>query len=124
MDVTQIAEVCHETNRAYCHTVGDNSQKSWSDAEQWQRDSAIRGVEFALKNPDAPASTQHEAWLRDKTADGWKYGPIKDTEKKEHPCMVPYEQLPAEQRMKDYLFLAIVRAFEKAEGAASAAKGD
>jgi len=27
-----IAKVCHEANRAYCESIGDNSQLSWEDA--------------------------------------------------------------------------------------------
>ncbi len=53
-----IAQVCHEANRAYCEAIGDFTQKAWGKAEQWQRDSAIRGVEFAISNPTAPASAQ------------------------------------------------------------------
>jgi len=111
----QIAQVCHAANTAYCESIGDHSQKSWDEAEEWQRQSAIEGVKFALANPDAPASAQHEAWLRDKEVDGWVYGEVKDAEKKTHPCIVPYDQLPAAQRLKDYLFKAIVRAFVEAE---------
>jgi hypothetical protein len=47
-------------------------QKDWDEAQQWQRDSAIKGVEFKLDNPDA--GTQHNAWMADKIADGWVYG--------------------------------------------------
>ena len=107
----QIAQVCHETNRAFCETIGDNSQKPWSDAEQWQRDSAIKGVGFALAHPEAPASAQHDAWLAEKEADGWKWGNVKDPINKLHPCMVPYNRLPAEQQVKDFLFKAVVSAF-------------
>ena len=116
MTNAQIAMVCHEANKGYCEAIGDMSQKSWADAEQWQRTSAVNGVAFALANPAAPASSQHDAWLRDKAADGWKYGPVKDPAKKEHPCFVPYEQLPIEQRLKDSLFKAVVRALSE-EGA-------
>lgn len=112
--IEQIAHVCHETNRAYCETIGDMSQKRWADAETWQRESAIRGVGFALKNPNAPASAQHDAWFSGKLNQGWKYGPVKDAEKKEHPCCVPYEELPPTQRVKDYLFKAVVSAFVRA----------
>ncbi len=114
LNIEQIAKVCHEANRGFCETLGDTSQKSWSDADQWQRDSAIKEAEYALANPDAPASAHHEAWLNDKLADGWIYGPIKDPAKKEHPCIVPYNGLPPEQRLKDYLFKAIVKAFVEA----------
>ena len=108
MTTEQIARVCHEANRGYCDAIGDSSQKPWRDAEQWQRDSAIKGVEFALSNPDATASSQHDAWLADKFKDGWKYGPVKDPSKKEHPCCVPYDELPESQRLKDSLFKAVV----------------
>ena len=110
----QIAKVCHETNRAFCQTLGDNSQKPWDEAEQWQRDSAIKGVHFRIGNPNAPASAQHDAWTADKVADGWKYGEVKDAVVKTHPCLVDYDLLPIEQRLKDYLFQAVVDSFTKA----------
>lgn len=109
MNAYQIAQVCHEANREYCRVIGDYSQEHWDKAEPWQRESAIKGVEYALANPDGPASAQHDAWLADKLAAGWVYGPVKDPAKKEHPCMVPYCELPLEQRLKDGLFKAVVR---------------
>lgn len=110
MTVEQIAEVCHETNRAYCTTLGDNSQPPWAEAPEWQRMSAVNGVRFHLDNPDAKPSHSHESWLAEKEANGWKYGPLKDPDKKEHPCFVPYEELPAEQKAKDALFIGVVHA--------------
>ncbi len=110
MTVEQIAKVCHEANRALCEALGDLSQAAWADAPDWQRKSAINGVQFVLDYPDAPASASHESWLAEKAADGWTYGPVKDAEKKEHPCFVPYEQLPREQQAKDHLFKAVVSA--------------
>lgn len=110
MPPIEIARVCHEVNRAYCASIGDLSQPAWEDAPEWQRQSAITGVKFTIDNPDAKPSASHESWLAEKKRDGWKYGPVKDPAKKEHPCFVPYEQLPAEQKSKDYLFQAVVRA--------------
>ncbi len=103
-----IARICHNANKMLCETQGDFSQKEWSEAEQWQRDSAIKGVEFCLANPDAPASANHRSWLAEKQATGWKYGPVKDADKKEHPCFIPYDELPDAQKAKDHLFKAIV----------------
>ena len=110
LTTSEIARACHEVNRAYCNSIGDTSQPAWEDAPDWQRRSAIAGVEFTLANPDAKPSASHESWLAEKERDGWKYGPVKDPKKKEHPCFVPYDQLPAEQKSKDYLFQAVVRA--------------
>ena len=105
----QIAKICHEVNRAYCAAHGDHSHLAWSDAPEWQRTSAIKGVEFTIANPDAPPSASHDSWLKEKLDTGWKYGPVKNPERKEHPCCVPYEDLPLEQKVKDYLFQAVVR---------------
>jgi len=105
----EIARVAHEANRAYCATIGDHSQGAWDDAPGWQRESAVKGVEFSLANPDAPPSASHESWLREKVATGWKFGPVKDSARKEHPCFVPYDELPIAQRRKDHLFQAVAR---------------
>jgi hypothetical protein len=102
--------VCHEANRALCEGLKDGSQMPFDGCEPWQRDSAIHGVEFNLDNPSAPASASHDSWLKEKTEDGWKYGPIKNVSEKTHPCFVPYADLPAEQQAKDHLFKAIVAA--------------
>ena len=111
LNIEIIARVAHETNRAYWFEIGGSSQKRWDEAEQWQRDSAVKGVKFALLNPDGPASAQHDAWNADKIRDGWVYGPQKDATKKTHPCLVPYLELPLEQRVKYYLFRHVVALF-------------
>ncbi len=103
-----IARVCHEVNRAYCEGLGDYSQPSWRDAPDWQRSSAIAGVEKALAG--ATPIELHESWCDHKRADGWVYGEVKDADKKTHPCLVPYGELPQSQRIKDYLFAAVVKA--------------
>jgi hypothetical protein len=110
IQIEAVARVCHEANRAYCWTIGDDTQPAWDDAPEWQRQSAISGVRFTLANPTAGPEASHVSWLDEKRAAGWTYGPIKDPEKKEHPCFVDYDQLPVDQRRKDALFQAVVRA--------------
>lgn len=109
-EIVAIAQVVHEANRAWCSMHGDNSQLPWAQAENWQRDSAVEGVKFALANPDAPASAQHDAWSCHKIADGWRYGEVKDPVAKTHPCLVPFDKLPKMQQAKDRMFKAIVNA--------------
>ena len=102
------ARAAHEANRAYCLALGDNSQPGWDSASEWQKSSAMNGVSGALSGNTPEQS--HDSWKAEKFASGWKYGPVKDPDKKEHPCMVPYSDLPPEQRAKDTLFISVVRA--------------
>lgn len=109
MEAEKIAVICHEVNRLYCEAIGDFSQRPWEEAEQWQKDSAVQGVQAFISGDAKGPEGQHESWVRAKEADGWVFGPVKDPQKKQHPCMVPYDQLPEEQRKKDALFQAIVK---------------
>lgn len=107
--VEKIAKVAHEVNKAYCESLGDFSQKPWEQAPDWAKTSAINGVKHHIEHPDETPQGSHEKWLEEKRATGWKYGPVKDAEKKEHPCFVPYEQLKESDKSKDFLFRAVVR---------------
>lgn len=107
-----IAQVAHEINRAYCASLGDDTQPAWNDAPEWQKASALVGVDMHLANPDATPEQSHESWLAQKLADGWEYGEVKDAEAKTHPCIKPYAELPAEQKAKDYLFRGVVHALK------------
>ncbi len=46
------------------------------------------------------ARNAHENWARRRIAEGWKHGPRRDDVKKEHPNLVPYEELS--EADKDY----------------------
>jgi len=107
MTIEDIAKVCHQANKAYCEALKDNSQLSWEESPEWQRRSAINGVKYHIEHPHSRPSDSHVAWLKEKEANGWKYGPVKDTEKKEHPCFVPFHELPEEQQVKDAIFMNI-----------------
>jgi hypothetical protein len=112
MNTEDIAKVAHNVNKAYCESIGDHSQPSWEDAPEWQKSSAINGVNFHLNNPNATPEQSHESWLKQKQEEGWKYGTEKNPETKEHPCFLPYDQLPQEQRSKDYLFRSIIHSLK------------
>lgn len=111
MESGEIAKICHEANKAYCESIGDQSQPYWRSAPKWQKDSAIKGVESHLSEDFSPEQS-HNLWWEHKIAQGWKYGTEKDPDKKTHPCMIKYGDLPVEQRRKDFLFKAIVDCFK------------
>lgn len=112
--IAACARAAHEANRSYCLALGDTSQLPWDEAPEWQRQSSRLGVESVLagKGPSAI----HTDWLNHKREQGWTHGAVKDVDKKEHPCMVPYELLPPEQQMKDCIFVAVVGALASSLG--------
>jgi hypothetical protein len=66
-----------------------------------QLESLMNGVMFQLVNPDVTSEESHENWIRSKYAQGWVYGPVKDFDKKTHPDIVPYDDLPEIEKLKD-----------------------
>jgi len=109
--VLAIAKICHETNRLYCESIGDRSQTVWEGAENWQQESAVKGVILHLTGDHGPEAS-HESWMKEKIETGWVYGTEKNPEKKTHPCMVTFKGLPKDQQRKDVLFRNIVHAFK------------
>ena len=112
MEVIKIAKVAHEINKAYCESIGDMSQVEWEFAPEWQKKSAILGVECHIKNPNMTPKDSHDSWLKEKIKDGWIYGQVKDSTLKTHPCIVEYHELPLEQRIKDVLFTQVVKSLK------------
>ncbi|HMK81369.1 MAG TPA: RyR domain-containing protein [Xanthobacteraceae bacterium] len=47
------------------------------------------------------AEEEHKGWMEERIAGGWKYGATRDNEKKLHPFLVDYDDLPEEQKTKD-----------------------
>ena len=50
---------------------------------------------------EALSKNVHEVWAAGRIAAGWKYGPVRDEIKKEHPCLIPYEELTEEEKEYD-----------------------
>ena len=109
-DIELVAKVCHEVNRGYCESIGDYSQPRWDKAHKWVRDSAINGVRFFYENPTSTPRDMHNSWMNQKIEDGWVYGEVKDPDKKTHPCIAEYDNLPLQQRIIDNLFIAVCEA--------------
>lgn len=105
-----VARVAHEVNRAYCAAIGDTSQLSWEEAPDWQRASAISGVQQIRAGVVTAPEGLHQSWLVQKKWEGWVYGPKKDPEAKTHPYIVDFKSLPLEQQVRDHLFFAVCSA--------------
>lgn len=106
--IENIARLCHAANLGICDALGDHSQLGWEDTSKELQESVISGVKAHLANPDLTPAQSHQLWFDYKQAEGWVYGPVKNLQTKEHPCMLPYMELPVSQKLKDFVFKNIV----------------
>lgn len=104
----RISVLAHEANRIWALLHGDTSAVSYVDAPQWQKESLHAGVASIANGTITTPEEAHEAWADHKLKAGWVHGFVKNPDTKEHPCLVPYDQLPPEQRAKDAIFFGLV----------------
>jgi hypothetical protein len=56
------------------------------------------------------AENNHDHWAQKRIEEGWRYGLARDDAKKEHPDLVPYEELSESE--KDYDRKTVVEAMK------------
>jgi ryanodine receptor 2 len=47
------------------------------------------------------AENTHEVWAAQRLKDGWRYGERRNDSERLHPCLVPYNELPEEEKEYD-----------------------
>lgn len=50
---------------------------------------------------DGLARNAHEVWARQRLRDGWTHGARRDDDARQHPCLVPYDELPDGEKEYD-----------------------
>jgi hypothetical protein len=54
-----------------------------------------------IEMTESLAKNTHEVWAQQRFAEGWKYGAERNDQRKEHPCLIPYEELPENEKNYD-----------------------
>lgn len=54
-----------------------------------------------LKLADMLAKNTHEVWAKNRISEGWTYGKERNDKIKTTPCLVPYEELPENEKSYD-----------------------
>ncbi|HYY57231.1 MAG TPA: TRAFs-binding domain-containing protein [Pyrinomonadaceae bacterium] len=63
--------------------------------------SRVTLTEDILRLTEKLARNTHEVWARQRISDGWRYGPVRDDARKQHPGLVPYEELSEAEKQYD-----------------------
>ena len=111
----KIAEIIYEATRL----EADWSNRSIVPEKFDKRDDKFRKqfvdiVEKYISQEKLPTAEEaHDSWVQSYVDMGWKYGKERDTDKKTHPDMLPYNELPQDEKDKDAIFLAIVWAIKE-----------
>ena len=82
----------------------------WPERDEAFRSQFVAYVEKLVHADEFPTPEEaHDSWWRAYEAMGWQYGPVRDTEAKTHPDMVPFSDLEQREQDKDAVFLALVQ---------------
>lgn len=101
MEKQELTKILHSIIQVINKEFGKKTQEfNYSDCEYI----------FNIKENDPRVI--HKEWLENKKAQGWVYGALKDFDKKTHPCIVPYEELKIEDKVKDLIVLGIKKYYD------------
>jgi hypothetical protein len=107
-----IGKIAHTAVNAYAQSLGEIAVE-WEDLPAANRKGVTSAIEKIVSGEIAGPVSGHDAWMTFMVENGWHYGPVKSYEAKTHPQLRPWAELPIEQRRKDFLFHAVVKALTR-----------
>lgn len=110
--IDKIAAVAYTAINRWNIDTKQEFSHPWDLMPQDYRDHIKIVVARAFADMKTPSAKQlHERCFEDGTAAGWKYGAVVDRKLKLHPDLKPWANLTTDQRMKDHIMSAVIRAF-------------
>ncbi len=61
-----------------------------------------RQIRVFISMAEAISKNVHEVWAAGRIREGWTFGPLRNDEKRETPCLVPFEELSDEEKAYDW----------------------
>jgi hypothetical protein len=105
------AAICYEANRMLSQQLGEELPPPWAEAGDYMQSSMVDGVKAIHDGIVKSPEESHATWMKRRIDDGWIYGEKKDDFLKVNPYLVPFSQLPEEQKIKSRMFFNIVTQF-------------
>lgn len=106
----KISELVYEFARLEAKIAGRRVvPEEWSLRDESFRKQFINIVLKYSSMDKLPSPEEaHNSWCQSYKDMGWKYGEVRDVIAKTHPDMVPFDELPIDERDKDEVFLYII----------------
>jgi voltage-gated potassium channel Kch len=105
----RLPESLKESNRAFADRIGEKLEAI--DCLLVPDPLATGTFAFEPEEIESLAQLEHERWRKDLDRDHWVWGEVKDPERKRHPLLVGWDELPEEEREKDREPVRVLPAF-------------
>ena len=103
----QIARLTYEADRAIRARMGQTLPEWGKHEASLKTEWRSKVASFKKKDGITPRS-RHESWVKDMITAGWVQGQKIDHDKKTHPAICPYDNLPEEVHLLDDVFVTII----------------
>lgn len=105
----QIARMYHAFNMGRQEIAGDDMPAPpWAYLPRSMRELSMDAVERIRRGVVVTAEDHHEIWFTSMTARGYVWGRDKDHERKTHPALLHWGDLPEQYRTAARMFVHIV----------------
>lgn len=109
-NVSRVAYVAMQEWRHVTHQA--MLRMKWAELPLLWKEHVKIVVARCFVNMEVPTGKElHQRCYAEGVAAGWTYSDIIDTEKKQHPDVLPWEEMSQEQRITDHIMSAIIKSF-------------
>ena len=105
-------DIAHRINDVTCWIPRPDGSlpNEWSELSDEQQNHAINAVKEIYNSEPKTAEELHELWMKPLLATSWKTGEY-NIIKRTHPCLMPFNELPDSEKLKDILWQKMTEAF-------------
>lgn len=109
MNYAKIAELIYEATRLEAEwSKRPIIPEKWNNRDEAFRNQFVDIVRKYIQDGIPTPEEAHNSWMESYFKMGWKYGKERSVENKTHPDLIPFDELPKEERDKDAIFLCLV----------------
>lgn len=113
INIENVAEIIHETCAGELKGFTRKDQPSWFDLQSHEQNKIINMIQDFVYNSKMNIRDYHASYVKNRLADGYKYGTEFSSFYKCDPHLVPFDDLPVQYKLKLTLFETLVNFFRK-----------